>query len=60
MTMPPSRTLTFKVFRHNPRDAASAPRVETYRLEETPGMTLFIALTRIRETLDPGLSFDFV
>jgi fumarate reductase iron-sulfur subunit len=54
------RALTFNVFRHNPRDAASQPRVATYRLEETPGMTLFIALTRIRETLDAGLNFDFV
>lgn len=60
MTLQRPRTLVFKIFRHNPRDAASQPRVETYRLEETPGMTLFIALTRIRETLDPGLNFDFV
>jgi len=55
-----ARTLTFRVFRHNPRDVASKPRIETYRLDETPGMTLFIALSRIRETLDPGLNFDFV
>jgi fumarate reductase iron-sulfur subunit len=55
-----ARTLTFNVFRHNPRDAAQPPRVVTYSLEETPGMTLFIALTRIRETLDPSLGFDFV
>jgi len=58
MTAP--RTLSFQVFRHNPRDPDSVPGVRDYRLEETPGMTLFIALTRIREELDPGLSFDFV
>jgi fumarate reductase iron-sulfur subunit len=58
MTTP--RTLSFQVFRHNPRDPDSVPGLRDYRLEETPGMTLFIALTRIREELDPGLSFDFV
>lgn len=55
-----SRRLTFSVFRHNPRDPASAPRQDRFELEEQPGMTLFIALTRIRETLDPSLNFDFV
>jgi fumarate reductase iron-sulfur subunit len=55
-----ARTLTFHVFRHNPRDPDSEPGMRDYRLEETPGMTLFIALTRIREELDPSLAFDFV
>lgn len=55
-----TRALDFDVFRHNPRDAASVPRVQRYRLRETPGMTLFIALTRIREELDASLNFDFV
>jgi fumarate reductase iron-sulfur subunit len=58
MTTP--RPLDFHVFRHNPRDPDSKPRVAVYRLDETPGMTLFIALTRIREEHDPGVSFDFV
>ncbi len=55
-----NRSLNFQVFRHNPRNPADVPRTQTYRLEETPGMTLFIALTRIREELDPSLNFDFV
>ena len=55
-----SRSLTFTVFRHNPRAPADGPHTREYRLEETPGMTLFIALTRIREELDPSLNFDFV
>ncbi len=58
--MTASRTLTFHVFRHNPRDPDSVPGVRDYQVEEAPGMTLFIALTRIREEFDPGLSFDFV
>jgi fumarate reductase iron-sulfur subunit len=55
-----SRSLSFTVFRHNPRDPADVPRTQNYVLEETPGMTLFIALTRIRDEQDPSLNYDFV
>jgi fumarate reductase iron-sulfur subunit len=55
-----SRTLTFHIFRHTPADPDSRPRMETYRLEESHGMTLFIALNLIREEQDPRLAFDFV
>ena len=55
-----SRTLTFSSFRHNPRDPASTPRVESYQLTEAAGMTLFIALNMIRENQAPDLNFDFV
>jgi len=55
-----SRALTFHVFRHTPADPDSLPRMETYRLEESHGMTLFIALNLIREEQDPRLAFDFV
>jgi fumarate reductase iron-sulfur subunit len=55
-----SRSLAIKVLRHNPRDAASRPRWQTYGVEEADGMTLFIALTEIREKQDPSLQFDFV
>ena len=34
--------------------------MQDYLLEETPRMTLFTALNRIREELDPSLQFDFV
>ena len=53
-----SRTLTFNVFRHTPANPDSRPRMERYRLEESPGMTLFIALNLIRDEQDPGLAFD--
>ena len=55
-----SRRLTFSIFRHNPYDPESCPRMQDYLLEETPRMTLFTALTWIRENLDPSLQFDFV
>ena len=48
------------IVRHNPADPASVPHVQTYELEQTAGMTLFIALSEVRDTLDPSLQFDFV
>ncbi len=54
------RTLQFSIFRHNPYDPESLPRLQEYLLPETPRMTLFTALSVIRERLDPSLQFDFV
>jgi fumarate reductase iron-sulfur subunit len=48
------------ILRYNPQDPDSAPHMQTYELEQTEGMTLFIALSEIREKLDPSLQFDFV
>jgi len=46
--------------RYNPQEPGSVPRMQTYELEQSEGMTLFIALNEIRETQDPTLQFDFV
>ncbi|WP_028319999.1 fumarate reductase iron-sulfur subunit [Desulfatiglans anilini] len=54
-----ARRLTFHIFRYNPQDPASSPHTDLFRLEETDSMTLFIALSRIREEQDPSLQFDF-
>lgn len=53
------RKLRFEIFRLNPQDPESEPHMDTFELEETPYMTLFIALNRIRELHDPSLQFDF-
>lgn len=55
-----NRKVTFSIFRYNPYDPNSKPRLQDFELEETPRMTLFTVLTRIREEQDPGLQFDFV
>lgn len=55
-----SRRLTISIFRHNPRDPDSVPRLVPYELGELPGMTLFIALNAIRDSQAPDLNFDFV
>lgn len=52
--------LKFNILRHNPRDPASVPHLQTYELEQTEGLTLFIALNELREKQDPSLQFDFV
>lgn len=54
------REITISVLKYNPKDVNSKPHFVDYKLEETPGMTLFIALTKIRETKDADLSYDFV
>ena len=48
------------VLRYNPQEPGSVPHMQTYELEQSEGMTLFIALTEIQEKLDPSLQFDFV
>lgn len=55
-----SRKITIKAFKYNPLSKISKPHFATYELEETDGMTIFVALTQIREKFDSELSFDFV
>ncbi len=53
------RQLKFKIFRFNPQNPESVPRMEVFSLDETDSMTLFIALNRIREEQDGSLQFEF-
>lgn len=53
------RHLHIDIFRYNPQDKNSVPHMQTFVLEETNQMTIFILLTRLREEQDPGLIFDF-
>ena len=59
-TQSKGRLLKISVLRYNPQDSTSEPRMQTFELEETDGMTLFIALNEIREKQDGSLQFDFV
>lgn len=54
------RQLYFNIFRYDPERPDQKPTTETFILEEEEGMTLFIALNKIREEQDPTLKFDFV
>ena len=53
------RRLHFEIFRYNPEDPDSTPHMQSYELDETPYMSLFIALNEIREKQDPSLQYDF-
>jgi fumarate reductase iron-sulfur subunit len=53
------RELTFHIFRCNPEDPESAPHTDTFMMEERENLTLFMALSEIREEHDPSLQFDF-
>ena len=55
-----SEKIRIHALRYNPADPKSVPHQQTYELEQTEGMTLFIALSEIRDKLDPSLQFDFV
>ena len=54
------RKLNIRVLRYNPLTPELAAHWQTYTLDDAAGMTLFIALSEIREKLDPSLQFDFV
>ncbi len=54
------RQLTLRIFRYNPQQPEEPPRFQSYPLEEADAMTLFIALSVLREEQDPSLQFDFV
>jgi fumarate reductase iron-sulfur subunit len=54
------RILKFNILRYNPQLENDKPKMVEYRVEEAPGMTIFIALNDIRERLDTSLQFDFV
>ncbi len=54
-----ARMITLNIFRYNPMEPEKAPYMDKFVLPETASMTLFIALTKIREEQDPSLQFDF-
>jgi fumarate reductase iron-sulfur subunit len=54
------RQLTLHIFRYDPETPKAKPVTQTFHINEEDGMTLFIALNKIREEQDPSLKFDFV
>lgn len=54
------RTLTIRIMRYNPAEPKTKPYLQDFQLTEEPGMTLFVALNKLREEQDPTLRFDFV
>ena len=50
------RLLKISILRYNPADPASVPHMQTFELEESDSMTLFIALNELRDKQDPSRS----
>lgn len=59
-TVANGQKIRITVLRYNPADPDSVPHTQAYEVEQSEGMTLFMALSEIREKLDPSLQFDFV
>jgi len=55
-----NRMLKITILRFDPHDKNDKPHMETYEVEEAPGMTLYVVLNDIREHHDASLKFDFV
>ena len=55
-----ARELTIRILKFNPHDSNSRPKMLEYKVKEKPSMSLFLALSVIREKLDHDLAFDFV
>ena len=58
-TLSAPRVLTLRILRSSPTEGTE-PRWEDFQVEEAEGMTLFLALSEIRERQSPSLQFDFV
>ena len=54
------RNLKISILRFDPNIRNDTPRMETFEINEAPGMTLYIVLNEIRKSLDASLKFDFV
>ena len=55
-----ARRLQLEILRCNPAEPGERPHWQLFEIDEAGGMTLFIALSEIREQQDPSLQFDFV
>lgn len=58
--MTDARKLSLNILRFNPQLSGDKPRMQTFEVEESENMTLFMVLNLIREQQDPSLQFDFV
>ncbi|MBD3797950.1 MAG: fumarate reductase iron-sulfur subunit [Campylobacterales bacterium] len=57
-----ARELTIRVLRYDPQSESKNIKAyfQEYKIQEADSMTIYLALTQIRESMDAGLSFDFV
>ena len=54
-----TETILLQVYRHNPAAAGDRPRMVSYRVPLTKGLTVLDALLWVKEHVDNGLSFRY-
>ena len=53
------KTILLRVYRHNPNVRGDEPRMVTYRVPFTKGLTVLDALLWVKENVDNGLAFRY-
>ncbi len=53
------QTILLRVFRYNPKGSGDEPRMVTYRVPLSKGLTVLDALLWVKENVDNGLSFRY-
>jgi fumarate reductase iron-sulfur subunit len=56
--MPNNRTLTYRIFRHDPKDKSSVPHYDTFQVVERPFLSVFLVMDEIQREQDPSLYYD--
>jgi len=51
-------TLEFRIFRHDPLDPVSTPHFDTFKIQDRPFLSIYLAMEEIQETQDPTLYYD--
>jgi len=52
------RTLTIKIFRHDPQDPSSVPHYDTFQVKDRPFLNIYLVMDEIQSQYDPSLYFD--
>lgn len=53
-----NRTLTLKLYRHDPDNPESIPHFDTFKIEETPFMSVYLAMDEVQTNHDPSFLYD--
>jgi fumarate reductase iron-sulfur subunit len=56
--MAEGRTLTYKIFRHDPQDPNSSPHYDTFQVKERPYLSVYLVMEEIQQKQDPSLYYD--
>jgi len=53
-----NRTLTLRIFRHDPKDPESVPHYDTFSVKDRPFLSVYLAMEEIQQRQDPSLYYD--